>query len=390
MPELPPADAPPPLVTRVEVPPPAPAPRKPRPGFWGAVLWSLFFLTVQLGSAIAMIVAVLGVAAARSDDAGKFLNDQLAGFVSAAAKAGPNDPPRPPVPTEIGQALAYGMLAAQVASVGAILLVVPRVIGRDWRRQIGVRVPAGLHVFLAVLVVPAFMLLAEGIQELFLRFTGITRPAANEALNGTFATVPLAVTLLAVAVGPGVVEEFWCRGFLGRGLCARYGLRWGVLATSVLFGLLHMDPSLVFITGLMGAYLHFVYLAARSIWVPVVLHLLNNGLTILALLSPTLQAAGKALQDDKQGYRAVIDIAALGLIVFASVALWTSRAKLSDEPVTDLSPEAGDWVPEYPGISAPPPEAERQVEYGEVSPAAMVLALGSFGVLAYLLSQYAP
>jgi membrane protease YdiL (CAAX protease family) len=283
----------------------------------------------------------------------------------------------------LAQSLAYGMLAAQVASVGAILLVVPRVVGRDWKRQIGVRVPAGLHVFLAVLVVPAFMLLAEGIQELFLRLTGITRPAANEALNGTFATVPLFVTLLAVAVGPGVVEEFWCRGFLGRGLCARYGLRWGVLATSVLFGMLHMDPSLVFITGLMGAYLHFVFLAARSIWVPVVLHLLNNGLTILALLSPTLVAAGKALQEDKQGYRAVIDIAALGLIVFASAALWTSRAKLSDDAT------ASGWEPEYPGVSAPPPEAQRRIEYGDLSPAAMVLALGSFGVLAYLLSQYA-
>ena len=384
MPDQPPADAPP-LVTRVEIPtPPAPVPRKPRPGFWAAVLWCLFFLAVQLGTAIAMIVAFLGVAAARSDDAGKFLTEQLDGFVKAAAKAGPNDPPPQQIPTVLAQSLAYGMLAAQVASVGAILLVVPRVVGRDWKRQIGVRVPAGLHVFLAVLVVPAFMLLAEGIQELFLRLTGITRPAANEALNGTFATVPLFVTLLAVAVGPGVVEEFWCRGFLGRGLCARYGLRWGVLATSVLFGMLHMDPSLVFITGLMGAYLHFVFLAARSIWVPVVLHLLNNGLTILALLSPTLVAAGKALQEDKQGYRAVIDIAALGLIVFASAALWTSRAKLSDDAT------ASGWEPEYPGVSAPPPEAQRRIEYGDLSPAAMVLALASFGVLAYLLSQYAP
>lgn len=382
MSDQPPANAAPPLVTRVEVPPPpAPVPRKPHPGFWAAVLWCLFFLAVQLGSAIAVIVLFMGVAAARSDDAGKFLTEQLDGFVKAAAKTGPTDPPRKQMPTVVAQSLAYGMLGAQVASVGAILLVVPRVIGRGWKRQIGVRVPAGLHVFLAVLVVLAFMILSEGIQELFLRLTGITRPAANEALNGTFATVPLVVTLLAVAVGPGVVEEFWCRGFLGRGLCARYGVRWGVLATSALFGLLHMDPSLVFITGLMGAYLHFVFLASRSIWVPVVLHLLNNGLTILALLNPTLLAAGKAFQDDKQGYRGVIDIAALGLIVFASVALWTSRARLS------AAPPSG-WEPEYPGISAAPPDANRPIEYGEVSPAAMVLALGSFGVLAYLLSQY--
>jgi len=351
------------------------------------VLWCLLFIAVQLSSAIGVIAIIMIVHMLRSDNPTRFVDEQLSGFIKAAARTGPNDPPRPPVPTVIGQAIAYGMLAAQVGSALVILLVVPRAVGPEWKRQLGVRVPAGLHVFLAILVLPAFMILSDGIQELFLRLTGITRPAANEALNGTFNTVPMFVTYLAISFGPGLVEEFWCRGFLGRGLCARYGVLWGVLCTSALFGLLHMDSSLVFITGLMGAYLHFVYLASRSIWVPVLLHMLNNGLTALVLMNPDLQAAGKNFQDDKQGFRAVMDIAALGLIVFASVALWTSRAQLDRE----LSPGAGanpnPWQPEYPGISAPPPSSAEKLAYGHVSPAAMVLTLAAFGVLAYLISQ---
>lgn len=322
-----------------------------------------------------------------SDNPKQFLDEQLAGFAKAAARTGPDEPPRPPVPTEIGQALAYGMLAAQVASLGVILLVVPRAVGSDWKRQLGVRVPAGLHVFLVILVLPAFMILSDGIQELFLRLTGITRPAASEAMNGTFSTVPVFITFLAVALGPGLVEEFWCRGLLGRGLCGRYGLLWGVVSTSLLFGMLHIDPSHVLIAALMGAYLHFVYLASRSIWVPVLLHLMNNGLAVLLALAPTLQDAAKNFQEDKHGFRAVMDIAALGLIVFASVALWTSRAELVHEPVKDGDPGVNDWKPEYPGISAPPTESSAKLEYGVVSPAAMFLALGSFGVLAYLISQ---
>ncbi|MCE9562135.1 MAG: hypothetical protein K8U57_08780, partial [Planctomycetes bacterium] len=154
-------EANPPLVLRVEptIPP------KPRPGFWGAVLWCLLFIAVQLTSAIAVLVVMLLVHASRSDDPSRFLNDQLNGLAKSAARTGPDEPPRPPAPTVISQALAYGMLAAQVGSLGLILLVVPRAVGPDWKRQLGVRVPAGLHVFLVILVVPAFMILTDGIQE---------------------------------------------------------------------------------------------------------------------------------------------------------------------------------------------------------------------------------
>lgn len=384
-----PQPAPPPMVLRVE-PSAPPTLRKPRPGFLGAILWCLLFLAVQMLSAIGVMFLVLLIFALRTDDAGKFFNDQLVGFAQAAARIGPNDPPRPPPPQEIGQALAWGMFGAQVASVGLILLVLPRAVGRDWKRQIGVRTPAGLHIFLVILVVPAFMILADGIQELFLHLTGIRQPAANEALNSTFRSVPGIITFLAVALGPGLVEEIWCRGFLGRGLCARYGLIWGVACTSLLFGMLHVDPSHVFIAGLMGAYLHFVFLASRSIWVPLTLHMLNNGLAVLLMLTPDLAAAGERYKADAKGMRAVIDIAALALLVFTSVALWTSRAEVIPKQPTgtkdeDWRPE--EWTPEYPGISAPPPEANAKMSYGELSPAAMFLAMGSFGALAYLLSQ---
>ncbi|MBA4187089.1 MAG: hypothetical protein C0467_03640 [Planctomycetaceae bacterium] len=372
-----------PLVQRVALP----APRKPRPGFWGAVLWCLLFIAVQLGCAIGTITIILVVHMLRSDNPSQFINEQLSQFAKAAAPTKPDEPPRPPVPTELGQAIAYGMLAAQVGSLGLILLVVPRAVGPGWKRQLGVRVPAGLHVFLVILVLPAFMILADGIQELFLRLTGITRPAANEALNGTFGTVPGLVTFLAVAFGPGLVEEFWCRGFLGRGLCARYGMLLGVVSTSFLFGMLHIDPSHVMIAALMGAYLHFVYLATRSIWVPVLLHLMNNGLAVFLALAPALQDAAKSFQEDKHGLRAVMDLASLGLVVFASVALWTSRAEVIRVPAKDGLPDANEWKQEYPGISLPPAGAPEKLSYGTLSPAAMFLAMGSFGILAYLLSQ---
>ena len=239
---------------------------------------------------------VLTVFAIQSNDPSKFLTDQLFGLGNATAK---NAPPegRPAVPSEIGQSRAYGMLAAQFASVALIVLVVPGIIGKDWKRQIGVRRPAVMHLFLVLLLVPGSVILSGGLQELLAYITGIQQPAANKALNGTFRQVPWYVTFLAVALGPGFVEEVWCRGFLGRGLSARFGLVWGVVVTSVLFGMLHVDPSYAVVTAAMGAYLHFVYLASRSIWVPITLHVVNNGLAIL--ISLTQQGPAGADADRK-------------------------------------------------------------------------------------------
>ncbi len=382
----------PPLVTRIE--PPAPASQKPRPGFWEAVLWCVVFLAVQTLGAIIAGAVVLAVLALQTPNPVQFVHDQLDGLAAAITPTPPNAPPRPPVPTGIGQALAYGMLAAQLFSLALIRFVFPRRIGPDWKRQLGVRRPAAMHVLLVVLVVPAFIILSGGIHELIVRITGLEPSAATQAMNSNFRTVPLLVTFLAVAIGPGLVEELWCRGFLGRGLCSRYGFLGGVALTSLFFGFLHIHPAHALVAALMGAYLHFVYLASRSIWVPMLLHMLNNGLGILIALTPVLSDADDRFQKDEKGFRAVIEIAALALMVFASVALWTSRpeviptkSKVDDEEPDWLPGSKADWQPEYPGISAPPPEAPAKLSYRPISSVAVVLAFASFLVLAFLLSK---
>lgn len=354
----------PPLVTHVEVL----APARPRPGLITAILWCLGFLAVQITGALVVTAVVLAIFAFQAPDAGRFLNEQLAGL-GASTSPRPLEPgqTQPPLPPEMGQSLAYGMLGAQLAALLLIAVVVPRCVGSDWKRQLGVRRPAALHVFLVVLLAPGFLVLASGIQELVTSVVGITPPSALEAINSVFRTVPWYVTFLSVALGPGIVEEMWCRGFLGRGLCARYGLTGGIVLTSLLFALMHMDPSQVIVITLMGAYLHFVYLASRSIWVPILLHILNNGLAILIALTMSVEAQ----------LPAICYLVAFSLMLFASVALWTGRAAVT---------LAGDWKPEYPGISTPPPGMGALLDYERVSPVAMLFTLLSCGVLLYLLA----
>lgn len=378
---LPNGPADPPMVVRVEVAPTPPAapptPRRPRPGFLEAVLWCLLFLITQITGAVLGMAVVLGGHALCTDNPSQFLLDQLAGLGKATAATPPPEG-RPPVPWEIGQSLAWGMLAAQVASLALILGVVPRRVGPDWKRQLGVRRPWGFHVLLVILLLPGFMLLSEGIQEILSRVTSFRMPVAPGALNPVFKPWPMWLTILTVGVGPGVVEELWCRGFLGRGLCARYGLAAGVVLTSALFGLLHLNPVYAVVTGCMGAYLHFVYLAARSIWAPVLLHLLNNSVAMVFTLKDMEIQLNPAVNE----YTGVIYLSSFSLVLFASVALWTSRTRVFAGG--DREPT---WQPEYPGISAPPPGADGQFDRLPTSPAAVMLTFVSFAALVYLLSR---
>ncbi len=377
----------PPMVTRppegaVAAPP---APKRPGPGFWEAALWCLVFMAGQLFGAIAGMGVVFTAYALAEPEPGKFMLDQLDGFTKASDIKAQDE--RPPIPFAIGQAAAWGMLTAQFVSLGMIALVLPRRIGPDWKRQLGVRRPSGLHVLLVLLIVPGFMLFADAVQAVFIWATGLKPPAAMAALNGIFKQFPWPLTVLAVALGPGVVEEFWFRGFLGRGLSARYGLVTGVLLTSLFFALAHLDPSQLLAFALMGAYLHFVYRTTRSIWPPILLHAMNNGTAVLLvmLLPP---------EKFEQPTPIIVPLASLALLIFGSTALWTSRARVGrmegDEPARwdKWESDESTWKAEYPGVSAPPPEARLDLGYATVSPAALLFTFIWFGALLYLCYQY--
>src|SRR5262249_52506622 len=88
--------------------------------------------------------------------------------------------------------------------------------------------------------------------------------------------------LLFAAVLPAVGEELLCRGLIGRGLVARYGPVVGVLLTSLLFGLLHIDPVRMAAATILGIALHAVYLATRSLLASMLLHASINAVCISA------------------------------------------------------------------------------------------------------------
>src|SRR5262249_20891356 len=142
-----------------------------------------------------------------------------------------------------------------------------------------------------------------------------------------FGKWPWPVGVLVIGVGPGIAEELWFRGFFGRGLVGRHGLIVGVLLTSLLFGLIHIEPRQVAYGMVIGVLLHLSYVASRSLLVPMFLHAANNSVSVLAMHIPALAAIDEAAQQIPCFGAAVLVVVAVGWAFYKS---HTSLTDVSD------------------------------------------------------------
>lgn len=332
-------------------------PARPHPsGFGWALLWCIGYLIVtQIPAVMIFLVVFLmivpgGIAQLQNQD--------------AAVKT-----------PEYAQAMAPALLVAQILGVIGSLIALRVIAGKEWPRKVALRLPSWPHVVLALLGFPGMYLLAAGVdivaKEIFQYLFERDSLFSLDEMVELFGQWPLYFAILAVAFGPGFAEELFCRGFLGRGLVGNYGVVAGVLLTSFFFGLLHIEPRQVAYAFLIGVLLHGAYLATRSLWIPIMLHVVNNGFSIAALhLPPELRDLGEA----QQQIPVYIFVGAGVLVLAVGWALYASRARL-----ISTSPEALPWQPDFPGVEYPPPGSETMVYRPMPTPLNWTVALA--GVL---------
>ncbi|MFO0930693.1 MAG: type II CAAX endopeptidase family protein [Gemmataceae bacterium] len=247
-----------------------------------------------------------------------------------------------------------------VAAAGVVSFVLWLVLGRHWGRRLsgnGAPVRSTLLTAAALAgVVGCGVTLYRFALPTFRDLLPAGAAMANmEEMEGLFSGWPVAVAVLFVAVLPALSEELWCRAFVGRGLIGLHGLFWGVLLTSFLFGVIHVDPCQGTMAMVLGVFLHVVYLLTRSLWMPMLLHFLNNAMAVTLPRLPAVQE----LETIDPRYGAVILAAACVVLAVVGVALVRCRARLvtpAGEP---------EWTPPHRGVVCPPAGSATQV----VSPA---------------------
>lgn len=323
-------------------------PYPPYPGFWAAVGWCLAFLIV---SQVLPAIPIAGVAFAiiLQREASAAPTD-----TTAPREAGTAD--RDQEPQErlnrdvMDMVMVPALWTAQIIGTLFVLVLARLALGKHWMRQLALRRPSWTQLVLVLLGTPAFMILAGLIGEAAKR-SGLPTFDYQKQLVGMFEqfrSMPWAAILL-FGVAPGFLEELLFRGYIGRGLVGRYGVVVGVLLTSLLFGLMHVDPPHVVATAVMGAGLHFIYLTTRSLWLPMLVHFLNNSLGVLfAIHAETLPAWLQELDQGTPQMTGLVACAAGAVVVGVGWALLSGRARLV---ATDPTEPA--WQPDYAGHAFP-------------------------------------
>jgi membrane protease YdiL (CAAX protease family) len=360
----PPEDSVPPGAIQAERPPgflfPWQRPGLPHPGFWWSVLWCVvFLLCTQIPGGVIAVVVFIFLMILRPDmlPAGE-MGNMNALMVSPA----------------MSFALAVGLLFTEVLVIGFSWLALRLLVGRDWPRQCALRRPGLAHLLLVLASLPALMLFANFTYQVLRILLRVPRMddaglPGMEKMAELFGTWPWPFAVLVIGVGPGIGEELWCRAFLGRGLVGNFGWIGGVILTSFFFGLIHVDPCQGTMAMLMGLWLHFVYLTTRSLWMPILLHFLNNSLSVLSVRLDFLNALDLPL--DKVGWH--LPAATLAALLAVGWALYQSRSRI----------EGGFWRPANPGVEYPPEESGARVVHPMPSLAAILVALAglaAFGV----------
>jgi membrane protease YdiL (CAAX protease family) len=254
---------------------------------------------------------------------------------------------------------SYMVTGCAVAGiVGGAWLAVRVSTGRDWTQDLARSAPSA-QVVLSGLGVFMVLILTVQVYEFVRPYLPSIRPFETlQQKGGIMEEIvkgmrqwPAGLAVLIVGVGPGLAEELWCRGFLGRGLLGRHGVVMGVVLTSFFFGAIHVDPHQGTMAALMGLALHFAYVTSRSLWVPMLLHFLNNSLAVVAdKLPDPLKSQLEHAEVAPDRIDPLVYVAAALLLVAVGWALYASRTRLVRVDGSDEPP----WQPPFPGVAHPP------------------------------------
>lgn len=224
----------------------------------------------------------------------------------------------------LGQDLSHFVLPAmfcgQVLGLCLTVFILKSRVGVDWSKIVHLHRPAVSHCFWAVLGLPAVIIVSFGLASLLTQALAPGTDGLYQLLQPV-TLVGFFVGLFVHAVGPAVGEELFYRGYLGRLLLGRYRAILGVLLTSAIFGIIHLNVPQAALAFILGLYAHWVYLATRSLWVPILLHFLTNAFARVLMFCGPMDANA----EPTDGQLLVVGIVFIAAIVGAIMAGWGLR-----------------------------------------------------------------
>ena len=96
--------------------------------------------------------------------------------------------------------------------------------------------------------------------------------------------------ILCISVLGPILEELLFRGAITKELLRRYSPAKAILLSGLIFGIFHLNPAQIISACLIGFLLAWLYCKTRSLMACILIHIMNNGLSVyLSLKHPEIE-----------------------------------------------------------------------------------------------------
>ncbi len=132
-------------------------------------------------------------------------------------------------------------------------------------------IPAGIAVTLCFAYLNSWIMGFFGVSEAYSELVGVSEQP--------YEAYQILLLFLSTALVPAICEEFLFRGTILSNLLP-FGQGTAIIASAVLFGLMHQNPYQILYTTVAGIVLGYAYVKTRSIWCPTFIHFFNNAFSV--------------------------------------------------------------------------------------------------------------
>lgn len=143
--------------------------------------------------------------------------------------------------------------------------------------------PQGKKIALAVLMGFCVYLGTMGVSAIWraiISMFGYTSSSSASVMPSRFNFGLMFVSLLLTAVLPAICEEFATRGILSRTLDNSFSETKTIVLGGLAFGLFHQYIEQFFYTFVFGMLLTFIVIRTRCIWYGMIVHFINNAISV--------------------------------------------------------------------------------------------------------------
>lgn len=186
------------------------------------------------------------------------------------------------------------------------------------------------------MVLPSWM---SGVEEAMRQAEDMAADATKQILD--INTIPqLLFCLFVVGLMAGLSEEMLFRGAMQRTMQdSRLGAHTAIWVTAIVFSAFHMQFFGFLPRMLLGAWLGYLFVWTRSLWVPIIAHTLNNSTVVVMSY-----LAGKGVVPEGFGDNLGLPadgafpwMATASLVLSIAIALWAARSFRNEKHGVEVS-----------------------------------------------------